>query len=98
MSEATQGRAVMLKNGQKRSDFIRDKYYKEGVERGKIRLMLKDEMDHDVPYQIVFASTKTGERGKKDTDPRVAQAARAEERAKAKAQRDAEAAKQKQSK
>ena len=57
------GRAVMLPNGQKRIDYIRDRYYKEGVSRSDIRkeinqIMADADIDDKIQYQIVFAATK----------------------------------------
>ena len=57
------GRAVMLPNGQKRIDYIRDRYYKEGVSRSDIRkeinqIMADANIDDNIQYQIVFAATK----------------------------------------
>lgn len=57
------GRAVMLPNGQKRIDYIRDRYYKEGVSRSDIRkeinqIMADANIDDKIQYQIVFAATK----------------------------------------
>jgi len=88
-----QGRVVTLPNGQKRIDFIRDNYYnkKTGkhddtcMSRSEIKNAINEQLPEgeQIPYQIVFAATKTEE------DPRIAAAARAEERAKAKAEREA---------
>lgn len=67
-----QGRAVTLPNGVRRIDFIRDAYYKDGKSRSDIRkeinamLEKANRGDEVIPYQIVFASTKTEE------DPRNA--------------------------
>jgi len=47
-----QGAAVVLSNGERRIDFIRRRF-KEGAKRGEIAKEL------GVPYQIVFAATKT---------------------------------------
>ena len=57
------GRAVMLPNGQKRIDYIRDRYYKEGVSRSDIRKEINQSMadaniDDKIQYHIVFAATK----------------------------------------
>jgi len=53
----------MLPNGQKRIDYIRDRYYKEGVSRSDIRkeinqIMADANIDDKIQYQIVFAATK----------------------------------------
>ena len=57
------GRAVMLPNGQKRIDYIRDRFYKENVSRSDIRkeinqIMADAGIDDKIQYQIVFAATK----------------------------------------
>jgi len=97
-----QGRAVTLPDGTRRIDFIRNNYYSNGVHtvdkdmsRSEIKNAINKQLedagltDQAIPYQIVFASTKTIE------DPRVAAAARAVERAERKAARDAEKAAEK---
>lgn len=65
-----QGRAVTLPNGERRIDFIRDAYYKNGKTRSDIKkevnAMYKEGDDGIIPYQIVFAATKT------EGDPRDA--------------------------
>jgi hypothetical protein len=65
-----QGRAVTLPNGQRRIDFIRDGYYKDGKSRSDIKkeinAMYAEGDDGVITYQIVFAATKT------ETDPRDA--------------------------
>ena len=58
---AKKGRKVFI-NDEKgkqvaRADYIQNAYYKEGKKRGEIVKALK-ELGHEVPYQIVFASTK----------------------------------------
>ena len=94
-----QGRAVTLPNGVRRIDYIRDAYYnsKTGLHgdgeqsrsdiKNAINAMLEKagKKDAVIPYQIVFAATKTKE------DPRKAAAAAAA--AKAKADKEAEAKK-----
>ena len=97
-----QGRVVTLPNGQKRIDFIRDNYYnkKTGkhddtcMSRSEIKNAINEQLPEgeQIPYQIVFAATKTEE------DPRIAAALRAEERAKAKAEREAAKAAEKEAK
>lgn len=68
---AGQGRAVTLPNGDRRIDYIRDQYYKKGKTRSDIKnaindMLTKAKRDGEViPYQIVFAATKTKE------DPRI---------------------------
>lgn len=67
-----QGRAVLLPNGERRIDYIRDQYYKNGKSRSEIRKDINEMLekanrgDEQIPYQIVFAATKTEE------DPRNA--------------------------
>ncbi len=67
-----QGRAVTLPNGVRRIDFIRDAYYKNGKSRSDIRKEINEMLEKAnrgeevIPYQIVFASTKT------EGDPRDA--------------------------
>ncbi len=93
-----QGKAVMLPNGTKRIDYIRDQYYKKGTERSKIRIAINEMLeeggrkDEQIPYQIVFAATKVGTRGEADTDPRIASEAKAKEKADVKAAKDKAAA------
>lgn len=71
-----QGRAVVLPNGQKRIDFIRDRYYNDNVSRSEIRkeinAMYEEGADGLIPYQIVFAATKVKGQGDKSKDPRNA--------------------------
>ena len=71
-----QGRAVTLPNGQRRIDFIRDAYYNDGTSRSDIRkavnALYEEGADGQIPYQIVFAATKTGECGNAASDPRKA--------------------------
>lgn len=70
-----QGRAVVLPNGQKRIDFIRDEYYKKGTSRSDIRkavnALYEEGADGQIPYQIVFAATKVGKAGEAAADPRL---------------------------
>ena len=81
-----QGRAIVLPNGQKRIDFIRDAYYdaKTGLHvkdvqksrsdiKTAVNTMLEKagKKDKEIPYQIVFAATKTKE------DPRKVAAKKA---------------------
>ncbi len=95
-----QGRAVTLPNGELRINYIRDAYYnaKTGThgESEKSRSDIKNAInemlekagkkDQQIPYQIVFAATKTVE------DPRRAAAAAAKVKADAKAVSDKKAA------
>ncbi len=71
-----QGRAVILPTGQKRIDFIRDRYYNDNVSRSDIRkevnAMYKEGDVGIIPYQIVFAATKVKGQGDKTKDPRNA--------------------------
>ncbi len=53
-----QGRSIVLPNGEKRADYIRRRYYDDEVERSAIAKELSEMQKKDVPYQIVFASTK----------------------------------------
>jgi len=75
-----QGRAVILPNGERRIDYIRDQYYdaKTGLhgEGQKSRSEIKNDINkmlegagrgnEEIPYQIVFSATKD-----KLKDPRV---------------------------
>lgn len=71
-----QGRAVTLPNGERRIDYIRNAYYNDGTTRSDIKKAINEMLkeagleDSQIPYQIVFAATKTGELGNKDSDPR----------------------------
>lgn len=58
-----QGRKVMLPNGEARVDYIRRRFYDEGAKRGDIARELTELTGEKVAYQIVFAATKTKERG-----------------------------------
>ncbi len=91
-----QGRTVTLPDGTRRIDFIRNNYYSNGVHtkdtdmsRSEIKNAINKQLedaglsDQQIPYQIVFASTKT------DVDPRIAAAERAKARAKARAEKEA---------
>ena len=68
-----QGSAVVLPNGERRIDFIRDMYYTKGKhtdkdpKRGAIKTAINEMLPEAeaIPYQIVFAATKT------DVDPRT---------------------------
>lgn len=78
------GRAVMLPNGQKRIDYIRDRYYKEGVSRSDIRkeinqIMADANIDDKIQYQIVFAATKDPADPRDNPAPRRRQGAAAAE-------------------
>ncbi len=72
-----QGRAVVLPNGQRRIDYIRVQYYDKDKTRSEIKNAINEMLEkagkkgEAIPYQIVFAATKTKE------DPRVAAAAKA---------------------
>ncbi len=92
-----QGKAVILPNGQKRIEYIRDQYYNEGKTRSEIKAavcaMYKEGEPGEIPYQIVFAATRD-----KEVDPRIASKAKAEERKAAKEKREALAAKEKEAK
>ncbi len=91
------GRAVVLPNGKRRIDFIRDSYYTNGkhtdkcMERSDIKKAINDmlekagKVDEQITYQIVFAATKTPE----GVDPRIAAAAAAKVREANKAEKAA---------
>lgn len=53
-----QGVAVVLPDGTKRIDFIKKRYYVDGIERGVIAKELSELLGRTIPYQIVFAGTK----------------------------------------
>jgi len=84
--EASQGRAVLLPDGTRRVDYIRDQYYNKKATRSEIKnainKMLEDagKKDEQIPYQIVFAATK-----QKPDEYTAALKAKAEEAKKAKA-------------
>lgn len=85
------GRAVMLPNGQKRIDYIRDRYYKDSVARSDIRKEINQinadaGIDDKVQYQIIFAATKD------EADPRDNPAPRGRRRGGGDAEAGAEAA------
>ena len=80
----SRGRAVMLPNGQKRIDYIRDRYYKDGVSRSDIRkeinqIMADANIDDKIQYQIVFAATKDPADPRDNPAPRRRQGAAAAE-------------------
>ena len=89
-----QGKAVVLPNGVRRIDFIRDAYYTDGVHtegtdstRSEIKKAINTMLEEaktglEIPYQIVFAATRD------DVDPRIAAEKRSAERAEAKAERE----------
>ncbi len=60
--QSTRGRSVILKGGEKRADYIRRRYYDDGIKRADIVKELKEKFDHEVPYQIVFQATKEKEK------------------------------------
>ncbi len=81
----SQGRAVVLPDGTRRVDYIRDQYYNKAVTRSDIRKalneMYKGQKDaQDIPYQIVFAATKLSQE-----DYKAGLKTKADEVAKAKA-------------
>lgn len=60
------GRAVTLTVDGKevrRVDYIRDLWASGKFSRGEIRKKLKEEHNHEVPYQIIFQATKGKEGG-----------------------------------
>ncbi len=61
-TESRRGRAVILSNGQKRAEYIRNRYYDDKVSRSDIVKELKEKFNHEVPYQIVFQATKEKEK------------------------------------
>lgn len=71
-----QGRAVVLPNGQRRIDYIRDQYYGKNQSRSDIKNAINEMLkkagkeDAVIPYQIVFSATKTGKQGDAASDPR----------------------------
>lgn len=100
-TEEKKGRGVTLPNGEKRSDYIRDRFYNDGISRGDITREINEMLenagrgDEKIVYQIVFAATK------EEKDPRIAQAERKAQREKEKqekAEAEAKAAKEKESK
>lgn len=90
--ESTQGRAVVLPNGEKRIDYIRDQFYTKGKTRSEIKTAINEMLPEgeDIPYQIVFAATKH-----KTEDPRIAAKAAAEQREKDRAAKAAAKEKEK---
>lgn len=72
------GRAIVLPNGKRRIDYIRDRYYTDGASRSDIKneintMLKEDGQETEIAYQIVFGATKTKE------DPRKAKPAEAAE-------------------
>lgn len=60
------GRAITLTVDGKevrRVDYIRDLWASGKLTRGEIRKKLKEEHNHEVPYQIIFQATKGKEGG-----------------------------------
>lgn len=57
-SAARKGRKVILPNGEARVDYIKRRYYEDGVKRGDIARELSEMVGEKVPYQVVFAATK----------------------------------------
>lgn len=53
-----QGRAIILPNGERRIDYIKRRFFEDGVKRGDIARELTEMTGATVPYQIVFAATK----------------------------------------
>lgn len=53
-----QGVAVVLPDGERRIDYIKRRYYVDGIDRGAIAKELTEKLGREVPYQIVFAGTK----------------------------------------
>lgn len=57
-SAARKGRKVILPNGEARVDYIKRRYYEDGIKRGDIARELSEMVGEKVPYQVVFAATK----------------------------------------
>ncbi len=90
--ETPNKREVVLPDGTRRIDFIRDNYYGTGElagNRGGIKDAINEQLEaagrgkEEIPYQIVFSATKS-----KDTDPRIAQEEAATQRAEEKKAKD----------
>lgn len=63
-------RAVVLPNGQRRIDHIRDRYYRDGLSRGAIRaeidaMLASAGVPKPTPYQAIYAATRA------TADPRL---------------------------
>lgn len=86
-ADSKQGSAIVLPNGVRRIDFIRDNFYgkksdhtnpelkgKRGAIRTAINDMLKEagRETEQIPYQIVFAGTKDKENDPRDKPAAVA--------------------------
>lgn len=76
---STKGKKIILTNvstGEQigRADYIKKRFFQDGVKRGEIRKELKELFGHDVQYQIVFAATKTPKAANTDA-PAAAEAA-----------------------
>ena len=69
--EPKRGRKIMLTDAKgneiARVDVIKDLYHNQGKKRSEIVKILKEEYDHEVKYQIVFAATKPA-KDAKDAD------------------------------
>ncbi len=100
-----QGKAVVLPDGSRRIDFIRDNYYgadgthgEDQMSRSDIKKAINTQLEkaglegQAIPYQIVFAATKNKGPDGNDLDPRIAAKVRQEAQAEAKAKRETEKA------
>ena len=69
----TRGPAAVLPNGARRIDYIRDRYYRDGMARPAIRAevnqMLVDAGQARIAYQVVFGAT-SGESDPRDNPGR----------------------------
>lgn len=72
--ESGRGRKVFLPatkqhpDGEARVDFIRRRYYDDGLKRSEIAKELTELTGNKVPYQIVFAATKPEKEGEGEGD------------------------------
>ncbi len=57
-TKSGRGRKVFLDSGEARVDYIRRRYFDDGIKRGDIARELSEMTGQTVPYQIVFAATK----------------------------------------
>ena len=57
------GRKIILPNGEARVDYIRRRFYEDGITRGDIARELSEMTGEKVAYQIVFAATKEKKEG-----------------------------------
>lgn len=82
---------ILLPNGQKRIDYIRDRYYNDGATRGEIKTEINTMLaeagreGEQIPYQIVYSATPKHA----TEDPRIATEARRKKAAEEKAKKEA---------